>query len=459
MLVIACTQTSCIEDGFSDSPSDQPVFSCDSLKMGVVFTEELTTTHKFVVHNRHSKGMNISSINLSGDNAQYFRLNVDGMSGRDFSNVEIRAKDSIYILVNATLPGAGAELPVDINANIDFVTNGVRSTVVVNAQGQDVNRLYGVTLDTDTRFVSGKPYQVYDSLVVAPDTRLTLERGTRLLFHDGARLIVRGTLQSEGTPESPVNICGDRTGNVVTDITFDLMSRQWQGVWFTPTSHDNIISHTSIRNTVYGVTIAGDETATPDLTLINSQLRNSGDLVLDAVHSRVNAYGCEFAEAAAGLVRLEGGEHVFNHCTFANYYLFSAISGPAITFEHVLATDASDSNMPLMRADFANTIVYGLGSEFSHGDLTGSQVYFRNCLFKSSGSDDDNFIGCLWGSDPLYYTIREDYIFDYRLKEGSPAIGTANPLLTAPESALDYYGLPRGATPDIGAYVYTPPAQ
>ncbi|MDE6612225.1 MAG: hypothetical protein K2K22_06660, partial [Muribaculaceae bacterium] len=59
----------------------------------------------------------------------------------------------------------------------------------------------------------------------------------------------------------------------------------------------------------------------------------------------------------------------------------------------------------------------------------------------------------------LYYTVREDYIFDYRLRPDSPAIGAADPLLTLPDAATDAYGLPRGATPDLGAYVFTEPAE
>jgi hypothetical protein len=81
-------------------------------------------------------------------------------------------------------------------------------------------------------------------------------------------------------------------------------------------------------------------------------------------------------------------------------------------------------------------------------------VYLRNCLLKSNGDDDSNFIACLWGEDPLYYTVRNDYIFDYRLKEGSPAIGAANAQLTLSAAARDAYGLPRGTNPDLGAYVY-----
>ena len=55
----------------------------------------------------------------------------------------------------------------------------------------------------------------------------------------------------------------------------------------------------------------------------------------------------------------------------------------------------------------------------------------------------------------MFYTVREDYIFDYRLRDTSPAIGAANPAFI-PSAATDFYGTPRGNTPDLGAYVYVP---
>ena len=36
--------TACIDDSFTDSPSDQPRFSVDTLDMGVVFTEPMTVS-------------------------------------------------------------------------------------------------------------------------------------------------------------------------------------------------------------------------------------------------------------------------------------------------------------------------------------------------------------------------------------------------------------------------------
>lgn len=469
-VALAAAATSCIEDGVTTSPSAQPDFSVDTLKMGTVFTQEVTATHKFTVRNRQDKGIVISDIRMSGPHASLFRLNVDGFSGTEFHDVEIRAKDSIYVMVEATLPPNNADLPVTVDAQVDFVTNGVTGHVTVSAVGQDVERLYGRTMEGDVTFSATRPYQIFDSLVVAPGALMTLPAGARLYFHDGASMIVRGTLHAEGTADKPVELRGDRTGNVITDITFDLMSRQWDGLQFTTTSHDNRLSHTSVRNTVYGVIVTGDGTdlGAPKLTLHNSRLRNSADLVLEVYDADVTATGCEFAEAGGGVVRLSGGKHVFNHCTFANYYLFAAIGGAALQFDHLgLDKDSNPNNgggagtaetdvTPVTSAEITNSIIYGLGPDISHGDLTGTQVFLRNCLLKSAGSDDANFLNCLWDKDPLYFTVRNDYIFDYRVHDDSPAIGAANPSLTLPQAALDAYGLHRGPVPDLGAYVHTP---
>ena len=457
LAVAALMMTACIDDSFTDSPSDQPEFSVDTLNMGVVFTEQMTTTHRFTVTNPASKSLSISHIRLSGDDARYFRLNVDGFSGREFNNVEIRGKDSIFVFVEATLPSTQADIPIEINAYVDFTTNGVSRSVVLSAYGQDVVRLRGEIIDSDTTFDSAKPYQIFDSLIVAPGATLTLAPGTQLLFHDGAYMAVDGRLISNGSVDSPVTLAGDRTGNVVSDISFDLMSRQWQGLIFSAGSTGNDLKNTIIKNTVFGVIVDGsdEEADRPSLSLLNCRLRNSGSTVLSAVHADVHAVGCEFAEGGGGLVALRGGNHSFNHCTFANYYLFAAIGGPAISFSHFNGETDDLTDHPYLSANIDNCIIYGLGADLSHGDLSGTDIMIRNCLLKSKGDDDDNFIACIWGEDPLYYTIRNEYIFDYRLKDDSPAIGAADPALTATEAATDGYGLQRGSQPDLGAYVHS----
>lgn len=449
--------SSCIEDGISTNSNDQPTFSTDTLDMGPIFTEAGTPTHSFTVYNRHDKVINIGEIKMRDDADGMFRLNVDGVSGKEFQNVEIRPNDSIYVFVEATLAANGSKAPVVVERHLDFVTQGITSTVVITAQGQDVERKYGVVIDGDTRFVADKPYQIYDSLVVKEGATLTLDPGVTLYFHNNATMRVEGRLVCNGTAEQMINFTGDRIDNVVNDLPFELMAGQWAGVEFTSTSRDNYLSHTSIRNTMWGVFVDSvGSHENPALTLINCQLRNSQEYALAAIHSDIKAVGCEIADAAAGVMFLRGGNHVFNHCTFANYYLFSALGGAAIQFDHINLDSDDNSGLPYMVADFTNSIIYGNGTELSHGDLTGTAITLRYCLLKSEGTDDDNFICCIWGEDPLYYTVRNEYIFDYRLKDESPAIGAAYSQYTLPEAQYDRYGLPRGTQPDLGAYVYVP---
>ncbi len=126
LLAISATLTSCIQDAVSTSAADQPTFSTDTVWMGSLLTLGPSPTSRFIVYNRHDKIMNISDIAFRDDEAGQFRINVDGMSGRRFSNVEIRPNDSIFVFVEATLAENGQDLPVNVLAHIDFRVNGVK---------------------------------------------------------------------------------------------------------------------------------------------------------------------------------------------------------------------------------------------------------------------------------------------------------------------------------------------
>lgn len=447
------TLTCCIEDGFTTSVSDRPEFSTDTLDMGIVLTSEQSATHRFIVYNRHNKSLNLDRVTLSGADAGYFRANIDGMAGSNFSDIEIRANDSIFVFVCADLPENGIYGTSEILASLDFEVNGRVSSVTIKADGQDVERLTGCVIDKDTEFTADRPYKIMDSLVVAEDATLTLAAGSRLLFHDKSAFIVKGTLRSEGIPLNPVTITGDRMGSVISGVSFDLMSRQWDGIEFYSSSHDNYMANTEVSNTSYGVTVYGDgqDTAPRKLTLVNCRLRNSGGNVLTAIGASVDAYGCEFAECSDNLVQLIGGDHRFDLCTTSNHYLFSAISGAAWSFPEV--TDYEETqDMEPTKALITNSIIFGLGADVQPGDLSGREIYFRRCLIKSEGDDDDNFTDTMWGADPLFYTVRADYLFDYRIKPESPAIGAAFPEYSDKSPSVDYYGEPR--TSDLGAYVF-----
>lgn len=458
---ILFSMTGCIEDGISTSPAHQPRMEIDTLALGTVFTGEATPTACFKVYNPYDKIINIDRIALrSTDSDAAWRLNVDGISSEEFRNVEIRPNDSIFVFVDVTLPDLRGVEPREYVDFIDFTTLGVTESVTLSVSGLDAERLDKVVITEDTEFTSRRPYIIYDSLVVAPGVTLTLGPGTRLHFHSDASLDVNGTLLSLGTPELPVEMIGDRMGKVVGRVDYEIMSGQWGGVYFAPTSTGNKMEYTSIRNSTWGAALDSVPytDTTPSLRMLNCQLRNSKGYIVESHHSSIEAVGCELADASAGILYLRGGRALISNSTIANYYLFTAV-GPAVQFAHAWSDEDGDSDagreLPLLGAEFHNTIIYGNGSDLSRGDLTGSNIYLRNCMLKSEGTNDDNFIDCIWGEDPLYFTNRPAYHFDYRLKAESPAIGAANPELIPAELTIDRYGLPRTDN-TLGAYSFDP---
>lgn len=460
-LVVTLSFTSCIEDSFTTSSNDVLEFSCDTLAFDTVFTELGTPTKKFTVYNRHKKMINISSVKLAGTSGGRFYLNVDGRTGEEFHDVEIRGEDSIFVFVEAYIDPNDKNTPIEIQDKVQFVTNGVTQHVLVTAWGQDVVRKYGEVITADTRFTADKPYVIFDSLVVEQGAKLTIEPGATICFHDAAYLDVRGTIDATGTHDAPITLRGDRTDNVVGNIDFDIMSGQWGGVYIAPESFDNEMQYVLMRGSSWGVAI--DSCGVLDrmkLHLFNSVLHNSASSVLTALHSWVEAEGTEFSEAACSVVALVGGKTRFVNCTIANYYLFSAISGSMLYLDYLLPEDEV-VGVPLMDASFDNCVLYGNAGELNVGDLSGSQVYMRNCLFKSAGEDDENFINCKWEGNAEFFTVREKYIFDYRLKNSSDAIGAGDMSLCLQKAAYDRYGENRfnRESIDIGAYVWVEQAE
>lgn len=423
-LILAASLSACIEDGVTTVPSDQPEFSTDTLKLGSVWTAATTPTYRFTVYNRHDKILNLSRVAFRDDPDGHYRLNVDGTAGREITDVEIRPNDSVFVFVDANLPEAGVPTPVPTLSHIDFTVNGRTSSVAVTAEARDLRRINTLTITADTTFGADYPIRILDSVKVARGATLTLLPGTRLLFHDKARMIVEGTLRALGTPDNRIDMTGDRTGNVVAAIPYDIMSAQWGGLTFAPGSRGNELLYTTVRNSTEGVAV--DSLA--QLTMRGSVLRNAADFPLASLHADITAVGCEIAEGGGGVILLVGGNHRFDHCTIANHYLFSIFGGPAIQLGHVSQaeeSDAPDIAAPLMKASFTNSIIYGLGDDLNLTDLAGTGVTFTRCLFKSTGSDDDNFVRCLWDTDPMYKVDRMKYIFDYHLRPDSPAGGAA----------------------------------
>lgn len=456
---IGLISTSCINDAITTSPNDILTFSRDTVNFDTVFTDLGTPTARLVVCNRAKKGINISSIRLRNPESN-FSINVDGVSGKSFHDVEIWKEDSIFIFIECFMPETADAAPYRVEDELEFVTNDVTQTVLLEAYGQNVVRLKKVRISENTRFTAEKPYVVFDSLVVEKGATLTVDPAVQLLFHDKAELIVHGTIEACGEVDKMIQMRGDRLDNVLPNIGYDILSGQWKGIRISRESFDNKISFVDMRSTETGLRLdsCGD-LSRRKLTLSNSWLHNSEGNVFTAPYCKVDAYGVCFSEAADAVVSLLGGEYEFTQCTIANNYLFAAISEPMLTLHHVLDNDDRDlgNPNPLMKANFRNMIIYGLGKDINEGNLDSSEVYFHNVSLKSEGENDEHFIDCLWDCDPLFLTDRPRYYFNYHVLPESPVIGMGNPEFDTGAVLTDMDGIDRlTVTPDgrplLGAY-------
>lgn len=441
-LAAAAGLSGCIEDSFDTSAQAQPAFSVDSLDMGVQFTDNPSPTSMLMIYNRHDKLINLSDVGLR--DGQYFRINVDGQSGSRFSNVEIRPNDSIYVFVEVTLPPVATSQPTVMSDELQVTTNGVTKTLKIVATAQNVERHRKQTITGNVSFSAEVPHVIFDTLRVAPGAVLTLEPGAQLLFHDKGNLLVEGTLLSRGTAQQPVRMTGDRTGNVVADISFEVMSNQWGGVKFARQSKGNSLSHTEIINTCGGVVL--DSLAEVDM--VNSRLYNSGTFQLMCMgENRLTALGCEISNAASALVAVGSGNFLFDRCTIANWYLFKWPDMDIVTF-----TDPENTH-----AQFCNSIIYGRDRSIcDYENPMERDIWFRRCMFKEAGANDERYIDCLWDADPMLDYSLTEYTFDYWPQPDSPAIGAAMAEYDSPQlPPLDRRGMERGL--NLGAYASAPP--
>ena len=84
-------------------------FSKDTVYLDTVFSNIGSSTYTLKVYNTSDENISIPKIKLRNGLNSNYRLNVDGMtgdlqlSGKEFSNVELLAKDSMYIFIETTI--------------------------------------------------------------------------------------------------------------------------------------------------------------------------------------------------------------------------------------------------------------------------------------------------------------------------------------------------------------------
>lgn len=482
--------TSCRED-FTFEPSNGNLgFSRDTIYLDTVFTDIGSSTYTLKVYNRSNKNISIPSIRLGKGAGSKYQLMVDGMPGKEFLNVEMLAKDSMFIFVSVNADVASSnpadflytdQLLFGVGTNfqkVELVTliqdayflypqrfgDGTTETLPI---GDD--EIYGFFLDdndpingNELHWNNSKPYVVYGYAAVPPNETLTVDAGARIHFHAESGLIVanNASLQVNGTIENQVIFEGDRL-----EPGFSETPGQWGTIWFTQGSTNNILSNLTVKNATVGMLVTGnDGTANPSLTLNNVQVYNCSNVGILARTGKITGQNVVINNCGeTAFAGTFGGAYDFTHCTFANYW-------PRPNQTCVVLSDDPISNVPtpLENANFKNCIIYGssnLGISLKKEGST-FNYSFENCLIKFADFNNQfqnnplypnlstNYTNCLIATNSTIN--RPDFKNPTRnqlqIGENSAARGTANSSYSTFNDILDN---PRLGTTDMGAYNWT----
>ena len=451
------------ERNFIENSDAKLEFTLDTLFFDTVFTTVGTVTEAFKVKNPHKQFIRIDEISLARGAFSVFRINVDGVSGLRFSDLEIAPRDSMYIFVEATLDPNGSDDILRIQDSIVFEANGNVQDVDLIAWGQDVHMIGGEVIDQSTTWTAGKPYLIIDYLYVDSLASLSIDPGVKVYLHKDALIYVDGSMQVNGTLEEPVSFGGDRL-----EEFYENLPGQWGLIYFTETSHSNRISHTEIRNGTIGILISArpESGLMPDLQIDNTLINRMSSSGIYALNASVNAENLVVGDCGGSCVSLNyGGDYHFTHCTLANYWPngYSARRLPALWLADYFVSYDEDDNLVVYpggefdNAVFENSIIYGSKTMellIESYDKLQLNYLFDYCLARIdedsvSYLEDPLITSCIFNEEPLFDSIP----VIYELDSLSPAIDAGLPA-HAIEFPLDLNGNSRldDAAPDMGAY-------
>ncbi|EDM43530.1 hypothetical protein SCB49_00735 [unidentified eubacterium SCB49] len=383
--------SSCRNDFEAEPNTGNLEFSRDTVYLDTIFTNIGSSTYNLKVYNNSNEDINIPTVGLAkGDNSLY-RLNVDGLAGKQFEDIRVLAKDSIFIFVETTadiqtLPGSDPnflytdQIVFDSGANeqeVELVTliqdavflfperfdDGTTETLNLGTTEEPL-LIDGYFLDDDElTFTNELPYVIYGFAAVAPGKTLNILPGARVHFHADSGILVAntGSIKANGAPsvdaelqENQIIFQGDRL-----EPSFENVPGQWFSIWMTQGSTNNEFSYCTIKNSIVGLLMDsndGDET----LTLKNVELYNHSNNGLLARTS--NVYGENVIINNCGLSSLQlslGGNYTFNHSTFSNYWTNGFRTTPTVSIDNFLQVSQTEVLTAPLNANFNNCIIYG----------------------------------------------------------------------------------------------------
>ena len=481
-LCLSFSFISCKKDKLLTDPSARVSFSQDSVLFDTVFTTIGSATRQIRVRNLNSQKVNISSVRLEQGSSSPFIMNVDGVSGKEVTNVEILANDSVFIFIQVNVNPTNALSPLIIQDRILFDINGNQQSVALEAWGQDAHYHYpnkaiqyqtgflpystvsSVTTAVTVTWGGGalgqpdddKPHIIYGWLVVDSLQKLVINPGVKVYFHQNAGLWVYryGTLQVNGTFGNEVTFQGDRREADYADLP-----GQWDRIWINEGHTDNYINYAIIKNGFIGLQadILLNASQPTKVKLTNTIIKNCSKWGLYTSFFNIwaaNNVISNCKEYCAAITN--GGNAVFFHNTFANYFNKDGGRGtqPCVHLDNYDGINIS----PYDSLYFGNCIIDGSAGNELEVDVRDPSPYipkiyqFNSCLLKTSAITGTTSVTNVYNQSAQFV---DPSTYNFKLSNTSSAAkGIGNPTFTIsyPMLSSDISTVPRSSPPSAGAY-------
>lgn len=490
----------CREDFASVPSTGELEFSKDTIFLDTVFSNISSSTYQFKVYNRSNQNIRIPKIALGEGESSLYRLNVDGIPGRTFEDIEILARDSMFVFIEVTadfnaLSQQGTQFIYEDAIHFDTDANKQKVQLITMVQdavflfperfedGTTERLILGVTEDDEEISISGffldddhltftneKPYVIYGFAAVPSGKTLTIEAGARIHFHANSGIIAannasinaNGELsQNAELQENEIIFQGDRLEPIFSNIP-----GQWATIWLTAGSTNHIFNYVTIKNSTAGILMdSNDGTNNPTLQLKNTKIYNAANVGLLARTGFVDVENSVIHNAGQAAVNLSlGGKYNFRHTTISNYWANSFRQFPALLIENNFFNGSQLFLADLEEATFSNCIIYGSENiEFLLNQADGATFNYRfeNSLirfndFMGTYADDELydfddtlfFDANVFNQNPDFFNRNNNQLF-IGLDSGAREIGNSS---TGQQVPFDLNGSPRPSNPDAGAY-------
>lgn len=455
LVLLLFAEFGCKKDLLSTNQKDKLLFRNDTVFFDTVFTKNTqgqprSVNKQVVVVNPNDRDIE-TDIRLNNPNG-YFKLNADGVPGRQFNNVRIRARDSIYLFIELYIDQNNNPFsrPLIIRDSISFFTNTNEQNIQLVAWGQDANYFRNDTLACNTVWDNiEKPYVVYGYAYVPEGCNLTIKQGVKIHFAPYSWLYVEGTLKIEGTKDQKVKMEGDRL-----QPAYEEKAGQWGGIWFAWPSVNNTITHAEIKNATVGIYCdSASANNSPNVVVKNTTVRN---MLFDGLAGRMSTIRAEnsiFENCGRyTFIGQWGGNYQLTHCTFATYNLDFSRKDPTFVFSNRQRDDLGRIlNTFNFNGSIRNCIIYGsqlseLGFDLDQTKV--SSLYIGGSLLRSEDKS--------LAQPPLTNVINKDPKFidfakhDFALDTLSGAKDIGEVLI--PPVTTDFLEKLRDSKPDAGAF-------